>query len=92
MTKKKTAKFRNLDKAFAGFTAVCSRGAKGDYRGALQQLGAMPEVPPGAEPVREGLNDTLGAIVACKKHTYGPSVPSDSNPCLKCGWTPPPVP
>lgn len=86
MTKKKSAKFRNLDKAFAGFTAVCARGAKGDYRGALQQLGAMPDAPPGADPVREGLNDTLGAIVACK-HTYG-----DGKPCVKCGWTPPPVP
>ena len=84
--KKKSARFKNLDKAFTGFTVVCGRAAKGDYRGALGQLAAMPESPPAADPVREALNDTLGAMVKCDHKMV------DSKHCLKCGWTPPPVP
>jgi hypothetical protein len=82
---KRPARFKNLDKAFAGFSVVCARAARGQYLPALQQLGAMPENPPAADPVREALNDTLGAVVKCD-HKF-----VDSKHCLKCGWTPPPV-
>lgn len=81
--KTREQRYKGLDKAFAGFTAVCARAARGDYRGALGQLGAMPDVPVAGTVVRDGLNIVLGSLVKCD-HKF-----VDSKVCLKCGWRPP---
>ncbi|HET6496421.1 MAG TPA: hypothetical protein VFH61_13770 [Thermoleophilia bacterium] len=82
---KREDRFKNLDKAFAGFSVVCERGARGDYRGALVQLGAMPKMPPSGTVIRDALNIVLGDLVKCD-HKF-----VDSEVCLKCGWRPPVV-
>lgn len=78
-------RYRKLDNAFAGFTAVCALAAKGDYRGALRQLPTIPDQPEAAVIVRDALNVVLGEIVQCD-HKF-----VDSECCLKCGWRPPSV-
>ncbi len=66
----------------AGMSVVCGRAARGDYKGALAQLGAMPPVPPAATVVRDALNVVLGSLVKCDHALTG-------DVCAKCGWRPP---